>query len=57
MKLCTYDAGAGRRLLWASHAPLFMPRAAVARVLADLDDTEAWALLHGNARDLLGDPG
>ena len=51
------DAGAGPRLLWASHAPLFMPQAAVARVLADLDDTEAWALLAGNARELLGDTG
>lgn len=48
------DAGAGQRLLFASHAPLFMPQAAVVRVLADFDDAEAWALLAGNAAGLLG---
>jgi uncharacterized protein len=49
------DMGLGHRLLLGSHAPLFMPLAAVARVLADLDDDEAAAIMGGNARGLLAE--
>jgi predicted TIM-barrel fold metal-dependent hydrolase len=42
------------RLVFGSHAPLFIPYAAVARVLLDLDDASATRVLHGNAAALLG---
>lgn len=43
------DAGLGPKLLFGSHAPFFVPHAALARVLPDLDDTEAAPILDGNA--------
>ncbi|NKB71766.1 MAG: hypothetical protein GKR89_32220 [Candidatus Latescibacteria bacterium] len=47
--------GLGGKLLFGSHAPLFEPLAGVARVVADLEDETALAILAGNARILLGD--
>ena len=46
--------GLGGKLLFGSHAPLFEPLAAVARVVTDLGDEAAAAILAGNARTLLG---
>lgn len=50
------DAGLASRLLYGSHAPLFMPLAATARVVLDLDDDTAWRILHDNASQMLGLP-
>ena len=47
------DAGLSSRLLFATHAPLFMPLAGIARILLDLNEADATALLGGNARRLL----
>ncbi len=47
------DEGLGRRILFGSHAPVFMPAAAVARVLNDLPDEAAVDLLGNNAVRLL----
>jgi len=46
-------AGLSSRLLFATHAPLFMPLAGIARILLDLNEVDATALLGGNARRLL----
>src|SRR5436853_283644 len=43
------DESLGDKLLFGSHAPLFMPHAALARVVTDLTDTDAAAILGGNA--------
>jgi predicted TIM-barrel fold metal-dependent hydrolase len=43
------DEGLGDKLLFGSHAPLFMPHAALARVVTDLADPDAAAILGGNA--------
>ena len=48
------DAGLASRLLYGSHAPLFLPLAAMARVVLDLDDETAHLILHENASTLLG---
>lgn len=48
------DAGIGGKLLFGSHAPVFMPAAAVARVLIDLRDDTAVGILEENASGLLG---
>ena len=48
------EAGMASRLLYGSHAPLFMPIAAVARVVLDLDAVSARNILHDNACSLLG---
>jgi predicted TIM-barrel fold metal-dependent hydrolase len=45
--------GLGDKLLFGSHAPLFMPHAALARVVTDLADAEAAAILGGNAARVL----
>ncbi len=50
------DAGIGGKVLFGSHAPVFMPAAAVARVLNDLSDDVAMLILGGNSRGLLGLP-
>ena len=47
------DAGLGGKLLFGSHAPVFMPAAAVARVLNDLPDDAAVGILEDNAAGLL----
>ena len=47
------ERGLQDKLLFGTHAPLFIPRAAVARVVADLDDGPAGAILGGNAEALL----
>jgi uncharacterized protein len=44
------EDGLGEKLLFGSHAPLFMPHAALARVVPDLADADAAAILGGNAR-------
>ncbi|MBT5143118.1 MAG: amidohydrolase family protein [Gemmatimonadetes bacterium] len=46
-------AGLGERLLFATHTPLFMPLAGVARILLDLSAEHATAILGGNASRLL----
>ena len=48
------ERGLQDKLLFGTHAPLFIPRAAIARVVADLDDGPAGAILGGNAEALLG---
>ncbi len=47
------DEGLGSKLLFGSHAPVFMPTAAVARVLNDLPDDAAMAIMRDNAARLL----
>ena len=49
------QAGLGRRLLFGTHAPFFVPLAGLARVVADLDDEPAAAILGGNASFLVAD--
>lgn len=48
------EAGLTRRLLFGTHAPLFVPLAGIARVVTDVDDQTAAAILGGNAMELLG---
>ncbi|MEW6752332.1 MAG: amidohydrolase family protein [Candidatus Latescibacterota bacterium] len=48
------EAGLTERLVFGSHAPLFVPLAGLARVLTDLQDIAARAILSGNAQRLLG---
>jgi predicted TIM-barrel fold metal-dependent hydrolase len=48
------DEGLGDKLLFGSHAPLFIPHAALSRVFTDLDDETAAAILGGNAGRALG---
>ena len=50
------DAGIGGKLLFGSHAPVFMPAATVARVLNDLTDDAAMRVFSGNSRGLPGLP-
>jgi len=47
------DDGLGEKLVFGSHAPLFDVHAALSRVLADLDDLSAQAILSGNATRFL----
>lgn len=47
------DAGIGGKLLFGSHAPVFMPAAALARVLNDLPDDTAVRIMKDNAAGLL----
>ena len=47
------DAGIGGKLLFGSHAPVFMPAAAQARVLNDLPDDTAVGIMKDNAAGLL----
>jgi predicted TIM-barrel fold metal-dependent hydrolase len=44
----------GDQLLYGSHAPLFVPLAGIARIVADVDEVEAAAILGGHAEKLLG---
>jgi uncharacterized protein len=46
------EDGLDEKLLFGSHAPLFIPEAAVARVVTDLEDGVAEAILGDNARRL-----
>ena len=48
------EEGLGAKLLFGSHAPLFVTCSAMARVLTDLDDAEAETILGGNAVHLFG---
>lgn len=48
------DAGIGDKLLFGSHAPVFMPAASMARVLIDLPDDAAVRILYGNLVRLQG---
>ena len=50
------EAGLTPRLLFGTHAPFFVPLAGLARVVLDLDEREAGAILGGNARRLLSQP-
>jgi predicted TIM-barrel fold metal-dependent hydrolase len=43
------EEGLGEKLLFGSHAPLFIPHAALARVVTDLPDAAAAAILGENA--------
>lgn len=43
------EEGLGNKLLFGSHAPVFMPAAAVVRVLNDLSDEVAMASMKENA--------
>ncbi len=47
------DAGVGGKLLFGSHAPVFMPAAALARVLNDLHEDTVVGILEDNASGLL----
>ncbi|MXY48151.1 MAG: amidohydrolase family protein [Gemmatimonadetes bacterium] len=47
------DAGIGGKLLFGSHAPVFMPAAAMARVLTDLQEDAAVGIMNDNAAGLL----
>ena len=47
-------SGMGDQLLYGSHAPLFVPLAGIARIVADVDEVEAAAILGGHAEKLLG---
>ena len=49
------DDGLGAQLIFGSHAPLLVPHAAITRVITDLDDDTAGAILDGNAQRLLGE--
>lgn len=49
------EEGLAERLVFGSHAPLFIPASAVARVATDLDDGPATAILRGNAMRILGE--
>jgi predicted TIM-barrel fold metal-dependent hydrolase len=48
------EEGAAHKLLFGSHAPFFVPQSAVARVVTDLSDDDASAILGGNAARLFG---
>jgi len=47
------EAGLTERLLFGTHAPFFVPLAGIARVITDVDDQTAAAILGGNATELL----
>ena len=47
------DEGIGGKLLFGSHAPVFMPSAALARVLNDLPDDVAGGIMKDNTAGLL----
>jgi predicted TIM-barrel fold metal-dependent hydrolase len=46
--------GLTTKLLFGSHAPFFIPYSALARVVNDLDEADAAAILGGNAERVLG---
>jgi len=43
------------KLLYGSHAPLFMPGASIARILNDLDDAQAMKIMRENTERFLND--
>jgi uncharacterized protein len=47
------EAGLSEKLLFGTHAPLFVPQAGLARVVTELDDESALAILGGNAQKIL----
>ena len=47
--------GLGEKLLFGTHAPLFVPLAGLARVVGDINDQEAEAILGGTAERLLAE--
>ena len=47
------DAGTGSKVLFGSHAPVFMPAASIARVLINLHDDAAVGILEDNVSRLL----
>jgi len=47
------EEGLTEKLVFGSHAPLFIPHAALSRVVMDLDDETAAAILGGNAARIL----
>lgn len=47
------EEGLRDRLLFGSHAPLFIPFSAVSRVVTDLSDEDAEAILGGNAQRII----
>lgn len=49
------DAGIGGKVLFGSHAPVFMPAASIARVFIDLHNDTAVGILEDNASGLLSD--
>lgn len=49
------EEGLEERLVFGSHAPLFIPHAAVGRVITDVGDEVATAILSGNAVRLFGE--
>ncbi|MBT4504316.1 MAG: hypothetical protein HOC74_41705 [Gemmatimonadetes bacterium] len=51
--LIMVEAGLGEKLLFGTHAPLFVPQAGLARVVTELDDESALAILGGNAQKIL----
>jgi len=50
------EDGLAEKLMFGSHAPLFVAWSAMARVVTDLDDAAAEAILGGNAARVLGLP-
>ena len=49
------EDGLADKLVFGSHAPLFIPYAALSRVLADVDNDTATKILGGNAERILGE--
>jgi uncharacterized protein len=47
------EQGLGDRLIFGSHAPLFIPLAGLARVVNDLDEASALLILSGNVRRIM----
>jgi predicted TIM-barrel fold metal-dependent hydrolase len=47
------EKGMGEKLLFGTHAPLFIPLAGLARVITDISDEQAAAILGGNTVRLL----
>ncbi len=52
--LVLIEDGLSESLLFGSHAPLFIPHSAVARVITDIDDDTAMSILGRNAIRLFG---
>jgi predicted TIM-barrel fold metal-dependent hydrolase len=48
------EDGLTEKLVFGSHAPMFIPYSALSRVLTDLDNETAAAILGGNAARLMG---
>ena len=48
------EEGLSHKLVFGSHAPFFIPYSALSRVVTDIDDGAAEAILGGNAARILG---